>query len=139
VRRFGIAAFGGRIRRRAASCPPDPARNYLREVAPADLGGGPVGVLVAARGRLRGDVRPFSSFHGHPPLGLTVPRQASVLVRGLQIPADDTPVRAMSQIQHEATALLKSIIALCRATCHRYLKVHRLARLNKWEGGHSDA
>jgi hypothetical protein len=136
---FGIAAFGGRIRRRAASCPSDWARNYLREVALADLGCGPVGVLVAARGRLRGAVRPVTSFHGHPPLGLTVPRHASVPVRGLRIPADDTLARAMSQIQHETTTLLKSIIALCRATCHGYMKVHRLARLNRWEGGHSDA
>jgi hypothetical protein len=136
---FGIAAFGGRSRRRAANCPSDWARNYLREVALADLGRGPVGVLVAARGRLRRDVRPFNSFHGHPPLGLTVPRQACVLVRGLRISADDTLVRVMSQIQHETTALLKSITALGRATCHRYMKVHRLARLNRWEGGHSDA
>src|SRR6266487_987469 len=51
VRMFGVAAFGGRIGRRATCCLSTSARDYLREVALADLGCAAVGAFMAAQVR----------------------------------------------------------------------------------------
>ena len=83
VRMFGVAAFGGKIVRRAARCPSNLARGYyLRAAALAGRGDDRAGVRGAARGHDRGPVL-FSPtrarvpradgsggylFRGHPPL-----------------------------------------------------------------------
>jgi hypothetical protein len=68
---FGVAAFSGMIRRRAARCPSDRARrDYLPALALADLGCGRVGVLTShalAQAPGRGVSSGFP-FRGHPPL-----------------------------------------------------------------------
>src|SRR5947209_1825604 len=68
---FGVAAFSGRIRRRAARCPSNRARrDYLHAVALAGLGCGRVGVLTSralAQAPGRDAWRGFP-FRGHPPL-----------------------------------------------------------------------
>lgn len=81
---FGVAAFGGRIVRRAARCPSNLARGcYLRAAALAGHGGDRAGLRAAARGHDRGPVL-FSpsrarmprrdgsggilALRGHPPL-----------------------------------------------------------------------
>ncbi len=51
VRMFGVAVFGGRIGRRATWRLSTSARDYLREVASADLGCAVVGVVMAAQVR----------------------------------------------------------------------------------------
>jgi hypothetical protein len=48
---FGVAAFGGRIWRRATCCLSTSARDYLREVALADLGCAAAGAFMAAQVR----------------------------------------------------------------------------------------
>ena len=71
---FGVAAFGGRIRRRAARCPSNRARrDYLRAVALVGLGCGRAGVpgVPIARARAQTPGRDGSSgfpSRGHPPL-----------------------------------------------------------------------
>lgn len=88
VRMFGVAAFGGRIVRRAARCPSNLARGYyLRAAALAGRGDDRAGVRGAARGHDRGPVL-FSPtrarvpradgsggylFRGHPPLAGPLP------------------------------------------------------------------
>jgi hypothetical protein len=53
---FGVAAFGGRIERRAARCLSIWTRDCLRAVALADLGCGLVGVFMAAQVRFGSNV-----------------------------------------------------------------------------------
>ena len=53
---FGVAATGGRIERRAARRPSTWTRDYLREVALADLGCAVVGVFMAAQIRFGSNV-----------------------------------------------------------------------------------
>lgn len=87
---FGVAAFGGRIVRRAARCPSNLARGYyLRAAALAGRGDDRAGVRGAARGHDRGPVL-FSpsrtrvpprrdgsggilALRGHPPLAGPLP------------------------------------------------------------------
>ena len=56
VRMFGVAATGGRIERRAARRLSTWTRDYLRQVALADLGCAVVGVFIAAQVRFGSDV-----------------------------------------------------------------------------------
>jgi exopolysaccharide biosynthesis polyprenyl glycosylphosphotransferase len=53
---FGVAATGGRIERRAGKRPSSWTRDYLREVALADLGCAVVGVFMAAQIRFGSNV-----------------------------------------------------------------------------------
>ena len=53
VRMFGIAATRGRLERRSARRLSTWTRDYLREVALADLGCAVLGVFVAAQIRFR--------------------------------------------------------------------------------------
>src|SRR5262245_43889661 len=55
---FGVAATGGRIDRRAARRLSTWTKDYLRDVALADLGCAVVGVFVAAQLRFGSDVTP---------------------------------------------------------------------------------
>ena len=56
---FGVAATGGRIERRAGKRPSSWTRDYLREVALADLGCAVVGVFMAAQVRFGSNVTPI--------------------------------------------------------------------------------
>ena len=56
---FGVAATGGRIERRAGKHPSSWTRDYLREVALADLGCAVVGVFMAAQVRFGSNVTPI--------------------------------------------------------------------------------
>src|SRR5690348_13988204 len=56
---FGVAATGGRIERRAARRLSTWTRDYLREVALADLGCAVLGVFVAAQVRFGSNVTPM--------------------------------------------------------------------------------
>ena len=56
---FGVAATGGRVERRAARRLSTWTRDYLREVALADLGCGVVGVFIAAQVRFGSNVTPM--------------------------------------------------------------------------------
>ena len=56
---FGVAATGGKIERRAARRLSTWTRDYLREVALADLGCAVVGVFIAAQVRFGSNVTPM--------------------------------------------------------------------------------
>src|SRR6516162_5962608 len=56
VRMFGVAASGGKTRRRAVRGPSTWTREYLRQVALADLGCAVVGVFIAAQVRFGSNV-----------------------------------------------------------------------------------
>src|SRR5437016_4639725 len=56
---FGVAATGGTIERRVPRRPSTWTRDYLREVALADLGCAVVGVFMAAQVRFGSDVTPM--------------------------------------------------------------------------------
>jgi hypothetical protein len=55
---FGVAAFGGKTERQAAGCLSTWTRDYLRQVALADLGCAVVGMFMAARVRFGSNVTP---------------------------------------------------------------------------------
>src|SRR5689334_16513078 len=59
VRMFGVAASGGKTRRRAARRPSTWTRDYLCRVALADLGCAVVGVFIAAQVRFGSNVTPM--------------------------------------------------------------------------------
>jgi exopolysaccharide biosynthesis polyprenyl glycosylphosphotransferase len=59
VRMFGVAASGGKIERRAAGRPSTWTKDYLRQVALADLGCAVVGVFMAAQVRFGSNVTPM--------------------------------------------------------------------------------
>src|ERR1700750_1291995 len=59
VRMFGVAQTGDRVEPRAARRLPTWSRDYLREVALADLACGGVGVFIAAQLRFGSNVTPM--------------------------------------------------------------------------------
>ena len=59
VRMFGVAATGDAIERRASRRLSNWTRDYLREVALADLGCAVVGVFIAAQVRFGSNVTPM--------------------------------------------------------------------------------